>query len=242
VSLLRIDSVDKSFWRGPSEVTVLRDATLEVRAGQFVAIYGRRNAGKTTLLEVAAGLTAPDGGAVTFDGDDLAHLSRHDLAYLHRERIAWVERAGPHRREMAVGTYVALPLYRKLGPHGAQRRAAVALERAGVGDCADLCWGELSDAARILVAIAQALARGPSVLILDDPTAGLGIVDRERVVGLLRAAAEGGGLGVLMAVPDMPAMLRAHEVRLLNRGRLMASGGPPDGGNVVDFPRDKRSA
>jgi ABC-type multidrug transport system ATPase subunit len=98
----------------------------------------------------------------------------------------------------------------------------------------------------MLVAIAEALVREPRVLIVDDPTAGLGIVDRERVVGLLRNAAEAGGLGVLMAVPDMPAMLHAHQLRSLSRGRLLAPSEPAQGhgpdGNVVHLPRGRRPA
>ena len=86
--------------------------------------------------------------------------------------------------------------------------------------------------------------RDPSVLIVDDPTAGLGILDRERIVGLLRSTAEEGGLGVLMAVPDMPAMLHAHEVRSLSRGRLLAPAGTPPqrDGTVIRFPDTKRTA
>jgi ABC-type multidrug transport system ATPase subunit len=244
MSLLRLESVSKSFWQGPSEVPVLRRVSLEVRAGDFVAVYGRRNAGKTTLLKVAAGFEPPDSGRIAFEGEDLSRLSRRSLARLHRERIGWVERGGPHSRDLPIGVYVALGLYRSLGPREAHRRALAALTRVGAEECADALWVDLSDTARMLVAIAQALAREPRLLIADDPTAGLGIVDRERVVGLLRSAAQEGGLGVLMAVPDMPAMLQAHQVRLLSRGRLLApaKGDDDSDGTVVEFPHGKRTA
>ncbi len=92
------------------------------------------------------------------------------------------------------------------------------------------------------------MVRKPRLLIADDPTAGLGIVDRDRICGLLRSAAEDDGLGVLMTVPDMPAMLHAHSIRLLSRGRLLAParepyepGEPPDG-ELIDFPDGRRSA
>jgi ABC-type lipoprotein export system ATPase subunit len=242
--LLSLDSVSKSFWRGPREVTVLKDASLDLHAGDLVAVYGQRNAGKTTLLKLAAGFELPDRGTVSFRGTDLTALSHKQLARLHREQIGWVERSGPHSRELPMRTYVALPLYRELGPKPAQRRAQAALGRAGVGECADQRWDDLSDTARTLVAIAQVLVREPSLMILDDPTAGLGIVDRERVVDLLRSAAEDGGIGVVMAVPDMPAMLQAHEVRSLSRGRLLAPSGPPagDSATVIEFPHGKRTA
>jgi putative ABC transport system ATP-binding protein len=244
VSLLRLQSVTKSYWRGPRELRVLRDASLEVGAGSLVSIYGPRNAGKTALLEIAAGFQAPTAGAVTFEGADLAHLSARELARLHRERIGWIERAGPHAPELTVGRYVALPLYRDLGPRRSHRRALAALEAYGVEDHSGDRWDDLPDAVRILCAVAQAMVRRPRLLIADDPTAGLGMLDRRRICTVLRSVAEDEGLGVLMAVPDMPAMLQSHEVRLLSRGRLLAPAqSVPEGdATVLGFPGDRRSA
>ncbi|HXP28835.1 MAG TPA: ATP-binding cassette domain-containing protein, partial [Solirubrobacteraceae bacterium] len=73
--LLSLQAVSKSYWRGPSEVRVLSDASLDVQPGEFIGVWGRRGAGKTTLLRIAAGLETPDRGSVRFDGDDLATLS-----------------------------------------------------------------------------------------------------------------------------------------------------------------------
>jgi len=241
VTLLQIDSVSRSYWRGSSETAVLRDVSLDVDPGEVVAVYGSRNAGKTTLLRIAAGFDEPDSGTVTFEGENLATLSRRKLSRLHRERIGWVERAGPHSRDLPVRDYLGLPLYRELGRQEAYRRATAALERVGAADCANERWDDLSDSVRMLVAIAHALARQPRLLIIDDPTAGLGIVDRERILGLVHSAAGEGGLGVLLAVPDMPAMLHASQVRALNRGRLIGPE-PSDGrgGRVVEFPHHRR--
>lgn len=245
MSTLSLERVSKSLWRGPDESAVLKDVSLDVDAGDLVAVYGQRGSGKTTLLKIAAGFDAPSGGRVAFEGRDLTSLSRRQLARLHREQIGWVERAGPHSRELPIRTYLALSLYRELGSRAAQRRAQLTLTRVGAADCAEQRWDDLSDTARTLVAIAQALVREPKLLIVDDPTAGLGIVDRERVVGLLRSAAEEGGIGVLMAVPDMPAMLHAHKVRFLSRGRLLEPARPTtdhEGGTLVELPRGKRTA
>jgi ABC-type lipoprotein export system ATPase subunit len=201
---------------------VLREASLEVAAGSLVSIYGQRNSGKTALLEIAAGFQRPDAGRVGFAGADLAALSAHELAEVHRAGIGWIDRDGPHSPELTVAGYVALPLYRDFATRQAHDRALAALAAYGVEDCAGERWADLSDAARIRCAIAQAMVRKPRLLIADDPTARLGIIDRERICALLRSAAEDGGLAVLMAVPDMPSMLHAHDVRLLSRGRLLA--------------------
>lgn len=240
--VLRLHSVSRTFWRGPAPVPVLREVSLEVLAGDLVAVYGQRAAGKTTLLRIAAGFDAPDAGTVTFDGVDIASLSRRAVARLHRDRIGWVERAGAHSSDLPTSVYVALPLYGLVGPAKARRLALAALRRVGASGCADQRWADLSDADRVLVAVAQALARQPRLLIVDDPTAGLGIIDRERVVGLLRNAAEQDGIAVLMAVPDMPAMIQAHEVLSLNRGRLVAPRGAGTRGKVLHLPSNGMSA
>jgi lipoprotein-releasing system ATP-binding protein len=242
--LLRLDSVSKSYWRGPRELRILKDVSLDVHEGEVVGVYGQRGAGKTTLLRLAAGFDLPDAGTVAFDGVHLDRMSRRELARIHREQIGWVERAGPQSGEMPIHVYVALPLYRTHGPAEAQRRAFAALAKVGAEETTDLRWSSLSDTERILVATAQALVREPKLLLVDDPTAGLGILDRERIVGLLRSGAEDGGLAGLVGVTDMPAMLHAHEVRSLSRGRLLA---PADRqgdtrGTILEFPGGERSA
>lgn len=244
VALLTLNAIWKSFSRGLETTDVLRDVSLEIVPGEMVAVYGQRNAGKSTLLRVAAGFDPPDAGEVRFAGEPLARVSRRRIAAIHRTGIAWVERTGPPNPELTMQLHVALALYRELGPKAAQRHAIDALAEVGAGDFADCLWSELSDATRILVAIAHALVRQPRLLVVDDPTAGLGIVERERVVGLLRTAAEERGIGVLMAAPDMPAMLHAHDVRSLSRGRLIApvEAVLPTGGDVVQFPTSRRSA
>jgi putative ABC transport system ATP-binding protein len=243
VSLLKLESVTKSYWRGPRELRVLRGASLEVRAGTVLAVYGQRNSGKTALLEVAAGFESPDAGRISFDGADLASLSGNALARVHREEIGWVEREGPHAPDLPVALHTALPLYGDMGRRAARRRALASLAAYDVERCADALWRDLSDFERIRCALAQAMVREPRLLIADDPTAGLGLLDREHVCALLRLAAEDHGIAVLMAVPDMPAMLHAHDLRILSRGRLIAPATRPDEeADVIDFPDGRRSA
>ena len=241
--LLRLESVSRSFWRGGAEIEVLREVSLEVEPGDFVAVYGQRNAGKTTLLKVAAGFEPVDSGRVTFQGEDLAGVSRRRFTRLHRDGIGWVEHAGPSSFGLSMRAYVAMPLLGEMRAAQAERRAGSVLAEVGVEDCADRLWDELSDAARMLVAIAHALVRRPKLLIVDDPTVGLGLTDRDLVLGLLRRAADDRGVGVLMAVPDMPAMIHADRVHSLSRGHLLSV---PDvaaerRGNVLEFPGGRGS-
>jgi ABC-type lipoprotein export system ATPase subunit len=246
-ALLSLDSVSKSYWRGPSEVRVLSNACLDLHAGEFMGVWGRRGAGKTTLLRIAAGLETPDRGAVRFDGEDLSSLSEQGHARLRRGEVGWVRRSGP-RSELCILDYVALPLLIDHGQREANRRAERALLRVGMAQCASQHWESLSDGERALVAIAHGVARSPRLLLIDDPTANLGVREREEILLLLRALVEETKLAVLMTVPDMPTALRSHQLRALSGGRLLTP--PPDGrdgdgdgeDNVIDFPGVQRSA
>jgi ABC-type lipoprotein export system ATPase subunit len=241
-ALLHLEGVSKSYWRGIHEVKVLSELTLEVRAGQFVVVWGKRGAGKTTLLRIAAGLETPDRGRVRFEGGDLAGLSETRHARLMRERIGWMRRAGP-QVELPMLDYVALPLLAMHKQSEAYARARDAMARVNVSECAGQTWASLSDGERALLAIARGIVRTPSLLLGDDPTTNLGVRERERVIELLRQLAEERDLGVLMTVPDMPEMMGAHRIAALSGGRLLAPpepAGPSD--NVIAFRGRERSA
>lgn len=241
--LLLLEGVRKTYRRGPYELLVLREVSLELHAGEFIAVFGQRNAGKTTLLKIAGGFEAPDEGSVHFRGRDLGTASRRVLASIHQREIGWVRRLGPESRDLRVVDFVKLPLLGLERVEEAERRALAMLSHVGAEDCAFDTWPNLADAERALVAIAHALVRRPALVLADDPTAGLDAIERERVVGLLRHAADHSDVGVLMVVPEIPAVLRAHDVRSLSDGRLLAPDPPPGGrATIIEFPSRERSA
>ncbi len=240
-ALLTLESVSKSYWRGPHELRVLSGLSLETDAGEFTVVWGKRGAGKTSLLKIAAGLESCDRGSVRFQGVDLACMSEGEHARMMRERIAWVRRSGP-RSDLRMLDYVALPLLPAHGHRGAYAQAHEALTRVGIGDCAQQYWQSLSDGERALVGIARGIARRPSLLLVDDPTANLCVREREELVALLRELADG-GVGVLMTVPDMNEMMGAHQIAALSGGHLIAppKASPPPS-NVIHFPGAERLA
>jgi ABC-type lipoprotein export system ATPase subunit len=226
-ALLSLSAVGKSYWRGDSEVRVLTDVSLDVNAGEFVAVWGTRGSGKTTLLKLAARLENPDVGTVRFNGVDLAGLSRTEHARLMLEHIGWVRRTGP-RSDLRMIDYVALPLLAEHGRRHAYVRAGEAIERVGVSDHAGQRWDSLCDGERALIGIAHGVARAPRLLLVDDPTANLDIFERERVTELLLSLAETEAIAVLMTVPDMAAAMRAHQIASLSGGRLTGAPAPPE--------------
>jgi ABC-type lipoprotein export system ATPase subunit len=226
-ALLSLRGVGKSYWRGDSEVRVLSDVSLEVAAGEFVAVWGTRGSGKTTLLKLAARLERPDRGTVSFNDVDLTSLSEKQHARLMLECVGWVRRTGP-KSDLRMLDYVALPLLAAYGHRQAYARATQAMERVGVEPHAGQRWASLCDGERALVGIAHGIARAPRLLLVDDPTANLDVVERERVTELLRSLADEEAIAVLMTVPDMPAAMHAHQIASLGGGRLTYAPQPPE--------------
>lgn len=228
--LLRLDSVGRTYQRGTFTKEILKGVTLEVDAGQIVGIYGARGSGKTTLLKIAAGFERPTTGTVSFRDADIATLDDDQLARLHREKVAFAEREPPHIEDLSAIEYVSIPMYGRVSPMAARRRAAATLASLGIGDCRDERWSEISDAGRVLVSLAHALVRTPELLVIDDLTACLGALDRDYVLTLLRTSAENDGIAVLMTTPDTPEILQV-DARMLSCGQLIT----PGEGNVIDI-------
>jgi ABC-type lipoprotein export system ATPase subunit len=241
-ALLSLHAVSKSYWRGAHELRVLTDVSMEMSVGEFIAVWGKRGAGKTTLLKIAAGLEAPDGGTAHFAGRDLQGMSESAHARLMREQVGWVRRTGP-RSDLSMLDYVALPLLVEHGQRRARSRAYDALARVGMSECADQRWDSLSDGERALTGIAHGIVRRPRLLLVDDPTANLGVREREEVNELLRSLSAAEGLGVLITAPGMPAAMGTDEIKVLSGGRLLTHPSEPaPATNVIDFPDRERSA
>lgn len=248
--LLSLSSVSRSYRRGRHELRVLIEASLQVSAGEIVAVQGQRGAGKTTLLKIAAGMELPDSGQVSFDGWDLTGLSDVQLSRLLGEQIGWVQNSGPESRVRVID-YVALPLLISLGDRAAYTRATQALERVGAAECAQQHWETLSDGERGLVEIAHAIVRSPRLLLIDDLTTILGMRETDTLTRLLRSIASESAIGVLMTVSDSTAALQADRTLSLAGGRLSGPAAQqhqepdPDGeakGDVIDLSSRERLA
>ncbi len=238
--LLSLRNVSLTFPRGSRHVVpVLAGVSLDVKAGELVAVLAQRAQGKTTLLRVAAGMDRPARGEVLFKGEDLYRLSDRRRSALLRSQIGFAEPLGPDI-DLPVLAHVAVPLLANHSKNDAYERARRALERVGAEECAEQPWSSLADSERALAALAQAIVRRPELLLVDDLTATLGIDSTERIGRLLRSVAHEDGLAVLMSVSDADATTWFDRVASLSGGELLVgqsmNSGPDQ--NVIDFPGD----
>jgi ABC-type cobalamin/Fe3+-siderophores transport system ATPase subunit len=230
--VLTLDCVSLCYQRARKSTMVLHDVTMTLEAGELAGVWGRRGAGKSTLACVAAGTLAPDRGAVLLDGEPLARAGR---GVLHAE-IGLATRRGPELDEMPVEDWIASALLLSHSYRDALRLAHRALERTGVIDVATGPWSDLSDGERMLASLAQAIVRGPRVLIVDDPVAGLGAAERDEVMQLLTAVAAT-GVAVLITAAELLELRGLDRIWSLRDGRLDGPSVRP-GGTVIPLRAD----
>ncbi len=240
---LSLRGVCKSFPRGDRRLRVLRDVSLEIGRGEIVVISGSRYEGKTTLLQVAAGIQRPDDGEVLLGGLDLASMPDRQRSRLLGGEVAWTHRADPGLR-MEIRDFVGLPLAigRRRGRGKVRRQAMDALDQVGVADCARQRWTELSNWERVMVGLARGIVSEPRLMVVDDVIDGLGMSKTQEAGDLLRSLVDELGCGVLMSVSDLEPALVADRVWALTRGRLkLMSDQTAANADIIDFPVGARS-
>ena len=220
--MLSLIGVTKRYARGVREVTVLDDVSLELEAGDFACVIGGRGEGKTTLLEIAAAHRRPDGGRVLFAGRDISNPSDRVRTQLHRRDIACVmNRSVPAVFGETVLRHVALPLMATgCGVIESQRAAAAMIERVGAREYTDARVSDLADWERARVALAQACVRGPRLLIADELTDTLDLIERSSVLGLLQGFARE-GVAILITAADAHGAVGCSRLLALSGGRLV---------------------
>lgn len=201
---------------------VLHDVSLTLAAGDYVAIMGESGTGKSTLLNLIAGLDTPDAGRVVLDGVDIAALDDTARTLLRRRRMGFVFQAFHLLPHLSVERNVALPLALN-GVGGAQARARVEemLSAVGMSDRAASSPSELSGGEMQRVAVARALVHKPQLVLADEPTGNLDAESAGEVLALLRAQLKrDGACGILVTHSSIAAATTDRLYKLTTRGVL----------------------
>ncbi len=220
--MLRLTNVSKVYRTAEIETLALNDISMEVRAGEFVAVMGPSGCGKSTLLNTLGLLDTPTSGSFEFFGQEVAGRSERELTALRCERIGFVFQSFNLIDDLSVAENVEVALlYRKVPSTERRNRVAEALEKVGMGHRAKHRPQQLSGGQQQRVAVARALVSNPSLILADEPTGNLDTVNGEAVMAMLTAAAQNGVTVVMVTHSLAHATAAQRTIKLLD-GRVVS--------------------
>ncbi|HKA33282.1 MAG TPA: ABC transporter ATP-binding protein [Candidatus Binatia bacterium] len=220
--LIDIRNVSKSYRRDSLEIPVLRNISLEIASGDFVALMGPSGSGKTTLLNLIAGIDRPTEGSVTVAGTDLTELGESDLAAWRAQHVGFIFQFYNLIPVLTAVENVELPLLLSGLPKPERRaHAEAALAIVGLADRMDHYPRQLSGGQEQRVAIARAIVTDPTILVADEPTGDLDKTSAEEVLGLMDRLNREISKTILMVTHDPHAAERARSIRRLDKGELV---------------------
>jgi ABC-type lipoprotein export system ATPase subunit len=219
--VLQADAVEKSYFLGGKELAVLQGVSLELQAGEFVALQGASGSGKSTLLQLLGGLDRPTAGAIRFGGEPLRVQTPAQSAEFRGSHVGFVFQAYHLLPDLDALENVQLPaqvLRRPLAE--SEQRARELLVSVGLSDRMDHRPSELSGGEQQRVAIARALMNKPEIVLADEPTGNLDTGTESEIIDLLKRLHTERQLTLLVATHDETVARAAQRLVHLKDGRV----------------------
>ncbi|MEC8913063.1 MAG: ABC transporter ATP-binding protein [Chloroflexota bacterium] len=220
--LIEATDISKSYLVGSQTVKVLQSVTIQINPGEFMAIVGRSGYGKTTLLNLLAGLDQPNTGKVLVRGVDIADMSDNQLTDMRRGMIGFIFQSFGLLPLLSAFENVELPL-RIAGVNIADRQSQTrdALEMVGLWSRASHRPYELSGGEQQRVSIARAIVNKPPLILADEPTGELDSNNARDIFGLFKEMISIQGMSIVCATHDSTLLSMADNVKELRNGSLV---------------------
>ena len=217
--VLQADAVEKSYFLGGKELAVLQGVSLELQAGEFVALQGASGSGKSTLLQLLGGLDRPTAGAIRFEGEPLRVQTPAQSAEFRGSHVGFVFQAYHLLPDLDALENVQLPAQVLRRPQAeSEQRARELLDSVGLSDRMDHRPSELSGGEQQRVAIARALMNKPEIVLADEPTGNLDTGTESEIIDLLKRMHAERQLTLLVATHDETVARAAQRVVHLKDG------------------------
>ena len=219
--VVEIRNLAKAYQRGGQVVPVLTDITLDIAAGDYVALMGPSGSGKSTLLNLIAGIDKPDSGILRVGGVDIVTLDEADLAAWRSYNVGFIFQFYNLMPVLTAFENIELPLLlTDLGARARAEHVEAALAMVGLHERAEHYPSELSGGQQQRVAIARAIVTDPTILVADEPTGDLDRASAEDVLNLIDRLNRELGKTIIMVTHDPHAAAKARSIRQLDKGEL----------------------
>jgi putative ABC transport system ATP-binding protein len=222
ISMLKLDKIGKVYRTTEVETQALDEVSMQIDAGEFVAIMGPSGCGKSTLLNILGLLDTPNAGTYQFFGEDVTKYSEAQLTTVRRAAIGFVFQSFNLIDDLSVEENVEVALlYRGVPARERRTRVAEALDRVGISHRARHLPQQLSGGQQQRVAVARALVSNPKVILADEPTGNLDTANGNAVMELLINVAKGGTTVIMVTHSLTYAALANRTIKLLD-GRIVS--------------------
>ncbi len=223
--MIELKGIYKSYGEGELAVPVLKDVSLSVAEGDYVAIMGPSGSGKSTLMNILGCLDRADSGTYMLDGENISALSEKELSEARLHKIGFVFQTFQLLAQESALDNVALPLiYAGVERSERSKRAAESLARVGLSDRCSFLPSQLSGGQKQRVAIARAMINDPRILLADEPTGALDQASGAQVMELFKALNED-GVTIIMITHDANVAAHAKKTVRIIDGELFDDAG-----------------
>lgn len=223
MSLIALENIVKTYQVGGEPVPVLRDISMQIKKGEYVALMGASGSGKSTLMNILGCLDRPTSGRYLLDGKDISKVSTDDRAKVRNEKIGFVFQSFNLLARTSALDNVTMPLtyaHDLVSSKEARARAVELLTRVGLASRLDHVPSQLSGGQQQRVAIARALINRPSILLADEPTGNLDSKTTVEVLDMFSQLHERDGITIVLVTHEADVALHAKRVVKMKDGKI----------------------